>query len=143
MTILTPSNPDRSKPVDSRALLLAATRSDTVPTTALFWIGCFAMLGALLLVPDLTFAQDPTGQINQAAETTLKILKALFAFVALGCVFYWIYLAFAFFTQGLFPSLWQGVSSTIRMGVMISIGIFIGVGALFGLAQTYIKGFTS
>jgi hypothetical protein len=89
-----------------------------------------------IVLPHSAFAQD---QITSALNTTMTWLRALAGFVVAACVFYWFYVIFAFFFQGAFPSLWSGVSSTMRQGFMFTAALALGGAALFTWAQNTIS----
>lgn len=97
----------------------------------------FGYAFVVVVMPNSAFAQD---QVTSALTETMKWLKALAGFVVAACVFYWFYVIFAFFFQGAFPSLWSGVSSTMRQGFMFTAALALGGAALFTWAESTIKG---
>ena len=106
------------------------------------WLVLCAYAMVVTAIPALAHAQDPSGAITSFNTAFLNVLRVLGGTVMISCVFYWLFLAFAFFTQGIIPSLYQAVSSTIRQGVIISILLFIGGAAMFGAAENFVGGFT-
>lgn len=101
-------------------------------------IGCALLSYALL--PGGALAQD--GGITEAATTGLRYVKLLWAFVFLACALGLIYYLIAYFTQGLFPQLWQPVSGNWgRNALMLAIGGNVIMGIIVGAAQSSINGF--
>jgi hypothetical protein len=98
-------------------------------------VAAFGLM-AYALLPHHAAAQGIDGQITSAADQALKIVKALWAFVFIACIFALIYYLVAYFTQGLFPQLWQPVSGNWgRNALMLGIGANIIMGILIGAAE--------
>jgi hypothetical protein len=96
----------------------------------------FGYAFVFVALPHSAFAQ---AEITTAVTTTMTWLRALAGFVVAACVFYWFYVGFAFFFQGAFPSMWGGVSSTMRQGFMFTAALALGGAALFTWATTTIS----
>lgn len=96
---------------------------------------------AYALLPGGALAQGVDGDITKAAAEALKIVKALWAFVFIACIFGLIYYVVAYFTQGILPMLWQPVSGNWgRNAIMIGVGANLLMGILITAATAAASG---